>query len=66
MGPHSSGLGPHVPLPEYIENMRKIALHLKGRGSFICRGEQVSGCRDTQGAQGIRIGAMSTLEVHAH
>uniref|UniRef100_A0A5B7A476 Putative GDSL esterase/lipase CPRD49-like isoform X1 n=1 Tax=Davidia involucrata TaxID=16924 RepID=A0A5B7A476_DAVIN len=29
MGPHSSGLGPHVPLPEYIENMRKIALHLK-------------------------------------
>lgn len=29
MLPHSSGLGPHVPLPEYIENMRKIALHLK-------------------------------------
>ncbi|KAL6541611.1 GDSL esterase/lipase wdl1 [Orobanche gracilis] len=29
MGPHSSGLGPHVPLPEYIENMRKIAIHLK-------------------------------------
>lgn len=29
MGPHSSGLGPHVPLPEYTENMRKIALHLK-------------------------------------
>lgn len=29
MGPHSSGLGPHVPLPEYIENMRKIATHLK-------------------------------------
>ncbi|KAJ8764124.1 hypothetical protein K2173_005030 [Erythroxylum novogranatense] len=29
MGPHSSGLGPHVPLPEYIENMRKIAVHLK-------------------------------------
>ncbi|CAL5343636.1 unnamed protein product [Camellia sinensis] len=29
MGSHSSGLGPHVPLPEYIENMRKIALHLK-------------------------------------
>nr|XP_023894389.1 GDSL esterase/lipase CPRD49-like isoform X2 [Quercus suber] len=27
--PHPSGLGPHVPLPEYIENMRKIALHLK-------------------------------------
>ncbi|URE01206.1 GDSL-like Lipase/Acylhydrolase [Musa troglodytarum] len=30
MGPHPSGLGPHVPLPEYIENMRKIATHLKG------------------------------------
>ncbi|CAI0415950.1 unnamed protein product [Linum tenue] len=29
MGPHSSGLGPHVPLPEYVENMKKIALHLK-------------------------------------
>ncbi|KAA8517838.1 hypothetical protein F0562_015297 [Nyssa sinensis] len=27
--PHPSGLGPHVPLPEYIENMRKIADHLK-------------------------------------
>ncbi|KAI3734960.1 hypothetical protein L6452_14442 [Arctium lappa] len=30
MGPHSSGLGPHVPLPEYVENMRKIATHLQG------------------------------------
>ncbi|GAV85604.1 Lipase_GDSL domain-containing protein [Cephalotus follicularis] len=29
MGPHSSGLGPHVPLPEYVENMKKIAMHLK-------------------------------------
>jgi len=29
MGPHSSGLGPHVPLDEYMENMRKIAIHLK-------------------------------------
>ncbi|XP_048326446.2 GDSL esterase/lipase CPRD49 [Ziziphus jujuba] len=29
MGPHSSGLGPHVPLPEYIENMRVIARHLQ-------------------------------------
>ncbi|KAI4306457.1 hypothetical protein L6164_029733 [Bauhinia variegata] len=29
MGPHSSGLGPHVPLPEYIENMRKILIHLQ-------------------------------------
>ncbi|KAI8028938.1 GDSL esterase/lipase CPRD49 [Camellia lanceoleosa] len=27
--PHLSGLGPHIPLPESIENMRKIALHLK-------------------------------------
>ncbi|KAK7283978.1 hypothetical protein RIF29_13728 [Crotalaria pallida] len=27
--PHPSGLGMHVPLPEYIENMRKIAIHLK-------------------------------------
>ncbi|KAJ4842349.1 GDSL esterase/lipase cprd49 [Turnera subulata] len=27
--PHPTGLGPHVPLPEYIENMRKIAIHLK-------------------------------------
>ncbi|EPS60272.1 hypothetical protein M569_14532 [Genlisea aurea] len=29
MGPHSSGLGPHVPLEEYVENMRKIATHLQ-------------------------------------
>lgn len=29
MGPHPSGLGPHVPLPEYVDNMRKIATHLK-------------------------------------
>lgn len=35
MGPHSSGLGPHVPLPEYIENMRKIATHLQVRSSFF-------------------------------
>lgn len=34
MGPHSSGLGPHVPLPEYIENMRKIATHLKVTSQF--------------------------------
>ncbi|KAJ1377565.1 SGNH hydrolase-type esterase domain [Sesbania bispinosa] len=27
--PHPSGLGPHVPLEEYIENMRKIAIHIK-------------------------------------
>lgn len=29
MGSHPSGLGPHVPLPEYVENMRRIATHLK-------------------------------------
>lgn len=27
--PHPSGLTAHVPLPEYVENMRKIAIHLK-------------------------------------
>lgn len=26
---HPSGLGPHVPLHEYVENMKKIALHLR-------------------------------------
>ncbi|OMO97561.1 Lipase, GDSL [Corchorus olitorius] len=30
MAPQPSGLGPHVPLPEFIDNMKKIALHLKG------------------------------------
>ncbi|XP_027192078.1 GDSL esterase/lipase CPRD49-like isoform X2 [Cicer arietinum] len=29
MHPHPSGLGPHVPLEEYIENMKKIIIHLK-------------------------------------
>ncbi|XP_077238683.1 GDSL esterase/lipase WDL1-like isoform X4 [Tasmannia lanceolata] len=29
VGPHPSGLGPHVPLPEYIENMTRIGNHLK-------------------------------------
>ncbi|WCJ19861.1 SGNH hydrolase-type esterase superfamily protein [Euphorbia peplus] len=29
MGPHSSGLGPHVPLLEYTDNMRKIVTHIK-------------------------------------
>lgn len=29
MRPDPSGLGPHVPLPEYIQNIQKIALHLK-------------------------------------
>ena len=27
--PHPSGLGQHVPLQEYIQNMRKIAIHLQ-------------------------------------
>ncbi|KAI3939083.1 hypothetical protein MKX01_001951 [Papaver californicum] len=29
VAPHPTSLGPHVPLSEYIENMRKIAIHLK-------------------------------------
>ncbi|KAL2541493.1 GDSL esterase/lipase CPRD49 [Abeliophyllum distichum] len=29
MKPHPSGLGAHVPLPEYVENMKKIAVHIK-------------------------------------
>jgi len=33
--PHPSGLGPHVPLEEYIENMRKIANHLKSLSDHI-------------------------------
>ncbi|XP_068667870.1 GDSL esterase/lipase WDL1-like [Aristolochia californica] len=28
MGVHSSGLGPHVPLHEYVENMRSITSHI--------------------------------------
>ncbi|KAK9168144.1 hypothetical protein Syun_000284 [Stephania yunnanensis] len=35
MGPHPSGLGPHVPLSEYVENMKKIALHLKSLSEEI-------------------------------
>lgn len=35
MGAHSSGLGPHVPLPEYIENMKKIATHLKVTSQIV-------------------------------
>ncbi|CAM8913583.1 unnamed protein product [Rhodiola kirilowii] len=35
MGPHSSGLGPHVPLTEYVENMKKVALHLKSLSDTI-------------------------------
>ncbi|XP_057808148.1 GDSL esterase/lipase CPRD49-like [Salvia miltiorrhiza] len=27
--PHPSGLGAHVPLPEYIENMKKMIAHIK-------------------------------------
>ncbi|EEF34275.1 GDSL esterase/lipase CPRD49 isoform X2 [Ricinus communis] len=33
--PHPTGLGPHVPLPEYIDNMRKIAVHLKSLSKKI-------------------------------
>ncbi|RLM58265.1 hypothetical protein C2845_PM18G13020 [Panicum miliaceum] len=32
---HSSGLGPHVPIDEYIDNMRKIAEHLKKREDWM-------------------------------
>ncbi|BAT86429.1 hypothetical protein VIGAN_04407900 [Vigna angularis var. angularis] len=35
MGPHLSGLGPHVPLHEYIENMRKILIHIQGLSERI-------------------------------
>ncbi|KAL6278133.1 hypothetical protein ACE6H2_021734 [Prunus campanulata] len=35
MLPHSSGLGPHVPLPEYVENMRKIGKYLKSLSEKI-------------------------------
>lgn len=34
MHPHPSGLGAHVPLPEYIENMKKIYLHLEVTSCF--------------------------------
>ncbi|KAL3830173.1 hypothetical protein ACJIZ3_018975 [Penstemon smallii] len=27
--PHPTGLGAHVPLPEYVENMKRIILHIK-------------------------------------
>lgn len=27
--PNPNGLGPHVPVEEYKENMRKIAIHMK-------------------------------------
>lgn len=27
--PHPTGLGAHVPLPEYVENMRKMIAHIK-------------------------------------
>ncbi|CAN0863198.1 GDSL esterase/lipase CPRD49 [Linum grandiflorum] len=27
--PHETGLGPHVPIPEFLDNMRKIILHLQ-------------------------------------
>ncbi|KAJ0974095.1 hypothetical protein J5N97_016060 [Dioscorea zingiberensis] len=35
MEPHPSGLGPHVPLEEYKENMRIIAKHLKSLSETI-------------------------------
>ncbi|KEH23169.1 putative SGNH hydrolase-type esterase domain-containing protein [Medicago truncatula] len=33
--PHPSGLGPHVPIEEYKENMRKIANYLKSLSDHI-------------------------------
>ena len=33
--PHPSGLGVHVPLPEYIDNMKKIYFHLKVSQCFF-------------------------------
>ncbi|CAN1142293.1 GDSL esterase/lipase CPRD49 [Linum perenne] len=33
--PHKSGLGPHVPLQEYVDNMKKIALHLQSLSEKI-------------------------------
>ncbi|GKV06022.1 hypothetical protein SLEP1_g17959 [Rubroshorea leprosula] len=35
MKPDSAALGPHVPLPEYIDNMKKIATHLKSLSENI-------------------------------
>ncbi|XP_051132350.1 GDSL esterase/lipase CPRD49-like [Andrographis paniculata] len=51
--PHPSGLGAHVPLPEFVENMRKIILHIKSlsdKTRIICltsppvNEEQVAEC----------------------
>ncbi|KAA3454103.1 GDSL esterase/lipase CPRD49 [Gossypium australe] len=36
MGAHPSGLGPHVPLPEYIENMKQIVNYLKDLQETDC------------------------------
>lgn len=33
--PHPNGLGSHVPLDEYVENMKKIAIHLKSLSENI-------------------------------
>jgi isoamyl acetate esterase len=35
IGKHPSGLGPHVPLEEYVENMRKIIVHIKVCSSVV-------------------------------
>ncbi|KAK3019006.1 hypothetical protein RJ639_003614, partial [Escallonia herrerae] len=35
VNPHPSGLGPHVPLPEYVENIRKIAIHIKSNRNLF-------------------------------
>lgn len=35
VGPRPDGLNSHVPLSEYVENMRKIAIHLKVNFTII-------------------------------
>ncbi|KAJ1381351.1 SGNH hydrolase superfamily [Sesbania bispinosa] len=64
--PHPSGLGPHVPLQEYLENMRKIANHLKGWDSSISRGKQGSGEGNIKGPERGRVEDKSALDVTAN
>ncbi|MED6126063.1 GDSL esterase/lipase wdl1 [Stylosanthes scabra] len=56
--PNQYGLGPHVPLQEYMQNMRNIALHIKSlskktRIIFLSappiNEEQIVGNRDAEG-----------------
>ncbi|KAA8539581.1 hypothetical protein F0562_026273 [Nyssa sinensis] len=67
MGPHASGLGPHVPLPEYIENMRKIAIHLKNLSEttriIFLSSPPVNEARLSQGTSGIFSELVRTNEL---